>query len=83
MPPFSGGTLPIPPGKQGAIAICDYSDSDAAVIKGNVDSRTKERTYHVPGGFFFSTTEVTESEGDRLFCTEEEASAAGFKKSKH
>lgn len=82
VPRFEGGTLPVPPGREMG-AVCDYSDSETPVIKGNLDPRTREKTYHVPGGFFYSTTEVTRSEGDGLFCTEAEAAAAGFGKAKH
>ena len=78
--PFSGGTLPSPPG---LATSCDHSTTGAPAIKGNVDSQTGERVYHVPGGIFYSTTEVSAADGDRWFCTEEEAVAAGWTKSKH
>ena len=54
-----------------------------AVIKGNIDTDTDEKVYHVPGGFFYRTTVVQKENGDRWFCTEQEALAAGWKKSKH
>ncbi len=79
---FSGGTLPSAPGSGGRVT-CDFSGTDEQLIKGNYDSRTGERTYHVPGGFFYATTVVTESDGDRWFCTEQEALLAGWKPSKH
>lgn len=44
-------------------------------IKGNINSRG-EKIYHVPGGQFYDVTIPEE-----LFCTEEEATAAGFRKS--
>ena len=81
--PFSGGTLPVPPSMRNKTAICDYSGTVQPVIKGNIDRRTGEHIYHVPGSFFYSKTEVSESDGDRWFCTEEEASAAGWKRAKH
>ncbi len=81
-PSFSGGTLPKLPEEKRSLDVCDYSDSNTPVIKGNVDSRTGERIYHVPDGFFYSTTVVDESAGDRWLCTEEEAVEAGWKKSK-
>ena len=83
VPAFPGGTLPLPPGAQQGGAVCDYSDTGEPVIKGNVESRTGELIYHVPGGFFYATTKVEESEGDRWFCTEDEAIAAGWKRSVH
>ena len=81
--PFSGGTLPLPPNIRNKATICDYSETVQPVIKGNVDTRTGELIYHVPGGFFYSTTEVSESDGDRWFCTEGEALAAGWKRAQH
>ena len=81
--PFTGGTLPLPPGMEGRSTACDYSSTAESVIKGSVESRTGERVYHVPGGLFYSTTVVTESEGDRWFCTEAEAIAAGWERAKH
>ena len=78
---FAGGTLPQPRETEGGPA-CDYSGTDEPVIKGNVERRTGERLYHVPGGFFYEATAVDESAGDRWFCTEEEALATGWKRSK-
>ena len=80
---FPGGTLPLPPGAQQGGVVCDFSRTDEPVIKGNVESRTGERIYHIPGGFFYATTKVEESDGDRWFCTEDEAIEAGWKKSSH
>ena len=81
--PFHGGTLPLPPPGQGRGTSCDYSHTAQAVIKGNIEANSGERIYYVPGTFFYSTTVVSLGEGDRLFCTEEEARAAGWKRSKH
>ena len=78
---FGGGTLPVPPPGLGRDT-CDFTGNSDAVIKGNVDSRTGERTYHVPGGLFYGTTVVDEDQGDRWFCTEEEAVQAGWHRSK-
>ena len=73
----------MPPGLREAAAVCDYSGTAEPVIKGNVEARTGERIYHVPGGFYYSTTVITESIGDRWFCTKQDALAAGWKKSAH
>ena len=81
-PNKSFGTLPAPPGGQRSSQVCDYSDTTAAVIKANVDEKTGERLYHVPGGLFYNTTVVEAAAGDRWFCSEFEAIAAGWKKSK-
>jgi endonuclease YncB( thermonuclease family) len=50
-------------------------------IKGNISSRG-ERTYHVPGGQFYDRTRIDASKGERWFCTEAEARAAGWGRSK-
>ncbi|WP_245410301.1 thermonuclease family protein [Dichotomicrobium thermohalophilum] len=47
-------------------------------IKGNI-SAAGERIYHVPGGYYYGQTRVDESEGERWFCSEAEARAAGWR----
>ena len=80
---FVGGTLPARPGSpSGSGGGCEFSGSDTPVIKGNVDRRPGERLYHVPGSLFYSTTVVEPGRGDRWFCTEAEAQALGWKRSK-
>jgi len=65
------------PGPGGA---CDYSGSEP-VIKGNISIRTGEQIYHVPGGEHYDETVIDASKGERFFCTETEAVAAGWRKS--
>ena len=80
---FVGGTLPARPGSpSGSGGGCEFSGSDTPVIKGNVDQRSGELLYHVPGSLFYSTTVVEPGRGDRWFCTEAEAQALGWKRSK-
>ncbi len=50
-------------------------------IKGNIP-RSGERIYHVPGGAYYDRTKISPAKGERWFCTEEEALAAGWRKSK-
>ncbi|WP_281887857.1 thermonuclease family protein [Paenibacillus sp. YYML68] len=45
-------------------------------IKGNINS-AKERIYHVPGGRYYEQTVA-----EQMFCTEQEAIDAGFRRSK-
>jgi micrococcal nuclease len=45
-------------------------------IKGNINSRN-EKIYHMPGGRYYDQTKA-----EKMFCTEEEAIAAGYRKSK-
>ena len=50
-------------------------------IKGNVSHRNKDqKIYHCPNWKDYAKTDVNESEGDRWFCSESEALAAGFRK---
>ena len=48
-------------------------------IKGNVNS-DGDKIYHRPGMSAYNNTKVKPEEGDRWFCTEAEAKAAGFRK---
>ena len=50
-------------------------------IKGNISSKG-ERIYHVPGGKWYDKTGIDVSKGERWFCTEAEASAAGWRPAK-
>lgn len=52
------------------------------VIKGNISINTGERIYHVPGGYYYDRTKITTSKGERWFCSEAEARAAGWRRSK-
>ena len=62
---------------------CDYSGTPEPVIKGNVDKQTGEQIYLVPDNLFYSTTKVNSEDGDIWICTEQEAIANGWVKSKH
>lgn len=64
---------------------CAYGCSsykDGCYIKGNISYETGERIYHVPGGEFYDRTVVNPLFGERWFCTEAEAIANGWRKSK-
>jgi endonuclease YncB( thermonuclease family) len=52
------------------------------LIKGNISMNTGERIYHVPGGYYYDRTKITTSKGERWFCTEAQARAAGWRRSK-
>lgn len=49
-------------------------------IKGNISYQTGKRIYHVPGGRWYSRTKINESKGERWFCSEAEARAAGWRR---
>lgn len=59
-----------------------HADSEAApsggecLIKGNISERG--RFYHLPGGRAYAKTRITPARGERWFCTEAEARAAGW-----
>lgn len=53
-----------------------YTSCEQPKIKGNINSNN-EKIYHVPEGRYYDATIAEE-----MFCTEEEAIAAGYRKSK-
>lgn len=55
-------------------------ENDACNIKGNVNTRG-ERIYHMPGDKYYDETSISASHGERWFCSEEEARAAGWRRS--
>jgi len=52
---------------------------DGCPIKGNI-SRSGEKIYHVPwNGQFYDRTKIDTSKGERWFCSEADAIAAGWR----
>jgi endonuclease YncB( thermonuclease family) len=64
-------TAPPPP------APISPAPSDSCRIKGNISQ--SGRIYHVPGSPWYDQTKIDESKGERWFCTEAEARAAGWR----
>lgn len=60
---------------------CALVPEKGCQIKGNID-RLGKRWYHLPGFRHYEATEVNFVHGDRWFCTEEDAQAAGFKRAR-
>ena len=58
---------------------CEYSGTSEAVIKGNISTNSGEKIYHVPGGGFYDQTVIDEAAGERWFCTDSDAIAAGWR----
>ena len=56
------------------------SPSCGCLIKGNISHRTGKLIYHCPNGQWYDDTVIDFSKGERYFCTEQEALAAGFSK---
>ncbi len=50
------------------------------LIKGNTNFNTGERIYHVPGDPYYDATVIEPANGERMFCSEAEAVAAGWRK---
>ncbi len=50
-------------------------------IKGNI-SRSGEKIYHVPGDRYYDATKISESKGERWFCSESDAVNAGWRHAK-
>ena len=48
-------------------------------IKGNINSKG-ERIYHMPGGRSYASTVIDPTRGERWFCSEAEAQAAGWRR---
>jgi len=48
------------------------------LIKGNIGSKG-DRIYHVPGGRWYDKTRIDTGKGERWFCSEAEARAAGWR----
>ena len=51
-------------------------------IKGNISAMTGERIYHLPGQKYYPSTRINFIRGERWFCTEAQAQAAGWRKAK-
>ena len=49
-------------------------------IKGNVSYNSGKRIYHMPGDWDYERTRISTSRGERYFCTEAEARAAGWRR---
>jgi len=73
-PPPSGG-LPRSSGGRSSV-----STPTGCVIKGNISSRG--RVYHLPGDEFYDRTGINIAKGERWFCSEAEAQAAGWRRAR-
>ena len=51
------------------------------VIKGNINDRG-DRIYHMPGDKFYRRTMISIAKGERWFCSETEARAAGWRRAR-
>jgi micrococcal nuclease len=58
------------------------SGNNICVIKGNISSGG-EKIYHLPGCAYYDKTRIDEARGERWFCSEAEAIAAGWRKAQN
>ena len=74
---WAGGGTPVarPVGSPSASSESHESGCD---IKGNINSKG-ERIYHVPGGRSYASTLIDPAQGERWFCSDAEAQAAGWR----
>ena len=50
-------------------------------VKGNISINSGERIYHVPGQRYYAETIIRQEYGERYFCSEQDARAAGWRRS--
>jgi endonuclease YncB( thermonuclease family) len=74
----AGGAAPVvrPVGEASPASEPHRSGCD---LKGNINSKG-ERIYHVPGGRSYANTVIDPARGERWFCSEAEAQAAGWRR---
>ncbi|MFY9292842.1 MAG: hypothetical protein WAP03_19425 [Methylorubrum rhodinum] len=70
-------------GPEGQIGVSAAPAPPAASLgtyanKGNI-SRGGERIYHLPGTRDYARTQISPKAGERMFCSEDEAGAAGWR----
>jgi hypothetical protein len=70
-----------PPTEEGETAVSPTATNSPqtgpCLIKGNIGKSGK--IYHVPGSSSYEATKIDEAKGERWFCTEDEARAAGWR----
>ncbi len=69
------------PGGFTCVGGCSEAPDPSCAIKGNVNAKG-DKIYHLPGGKNYDLTRIKPAEGDRWFCTEQEAQDAGFRAAK-
>ena len=60
-------------------AIMNSAGPNGCVIKGNIGA-SGDKIYHLPGCPYYDKTKIDEARGEKWFCTEAEAIAAGWRK---
>ena len=65
--------------KKTVVPIIDSAPNGSCLIKGNIGT-SGEKIYHLPGCGSYSKTRIDEARGEKWFCSESEAQAAGWRK---
>lgn len=60
-----------------------YAATDTCTIKGNISSNSGEKIFHVKGQEYYHATKIRPYYGERWFCTEADARAAGWRKARN
>lgn len=61
--------------------LAEVSAANGCKIKGNVSAKG-ERIFHVPGQEHYARTRISEGKGERWFCSDAEAVAAGWRRAR-
>ena len=75
------GTFQDPAAHRSAKKKRDANSIAGCRIKGNI-SKKGARIYHVPGQKFYANTRISAGKGERWFCSESDARAAGWRRAK-
>jgi hypothetical protein len=51
-------------------------------MKGNISREAGKKIYHMPGGAYYGATVIDPLRGEKWFCSEAEARAAGWRRSR-
>jgi hypothetical protein len=62
-------------------AVAQAPSAKPCQIKGNINAKG-ERIYHPPGCRYYNATVIDTNRGERWFCLEAEAIAAGWRRTK-
>lgn len=75
-----GARLPLETTESATVPVRDEGGS-ACAIKGNI-AQNGERIYHMPGQRAYAETRIDAGRGERMFCSEAEAQAAGWRRAR-
>ena len=79
--PSSAAPSPKPSPAAPAPAAPTPTQQQSCTIKGNIAS-DGEKIYHLPGQRYYGVTKISPSKGERMFCSEQEALNAGWRRAK-